>query len=109
MPRLQNLFKPHGRVMQILSITTVEDVIMSHTQEIHIVCPQCNYSNAASIPSAKYREAVYQPCNQDEDQYDHNRKDHIRCENCHNSFDFYWCAGQSKVENDTDLRNFKST
>ena len=47
MPRLQNLFKHYGRVKQILSITTVEDVIMSDAQEIHIACPQCNYSNAA--------------------------------------------------------------
>jgi hypothetical protein len=29
MPRLQNLFKHYGCVKQILSITTVEDVIMS--------------------------------------------------------------------------------
>jgi hypothetical protein len=103
MPRLQNLFKHYGCVKQILPITTVEDVIMSDAQEIHIA------SNAASISSAKYKEEVYQPCNQDEDQHDHNRKDHIRYENCQNSFDFYWCAGHAKVENDTDLRNFKST
>jgi hypothetical protein len=80
---------------------------MSDAQEIHIACPQCNYSNAAAIPIAKYKEAVYQPCNQNEGQQEHNKKDHIRCENCHNSFDFYWCAGHSMVKNDTHSRYLK--
>jgi|SRR5687768_6527312 len=62
-------------------------------------CPQCNYSNTATSSIAKYKEVVYQPCNDIEGQQDHNIKDQMRCDNCHNSFEFYWCAGHNMVEN----------
>ena len=26
-------------------------------------------------------------------------KDQIKCDNCHNSFDFFWCAGHTIMEN----------
>jgi len=32
----------------------------------HITCPQCNYSNMATAPISKYKEVVYQPCNDNE-------------------------------------------
>ena len=60
---------------------------MSEVLEFHISCPQCNYSNTATSSIAKYKEVVYQPCNDIEGQQDHNIKDQMRCDNCHNSFD----------------------
>jgi hypothetical protein len=69
----------------------------------HITCPQCNYSNMATAPISKYKEVVYQPCNDNEGKQDHNMKDQIKCESCHNRFDFYWCAGHTMMENDTNL------
>jgi hypothetical protein len=72
---------------------------MSDVQELHISCPQCNYSNTAISPISKYKEVVYQPCNDNEGQRDHNMRDQIRCDNCHNNFDFYWCAGHRTIEN----------
>ena len=56
---------------------------MSDVLEFHISCPQCNYSNIATTSIAKYKEVVYQPCNDNEGQQDHNMKDQIRCDNCH--------------------------
>ncbi len=26
-------------------------------------------------------------------------KDQMRCDNCHNSFEFYWCVGHNVMEN----------
>lgn len=75
---------------------------MSDVLEFHIACPQCNYSNSASTPNAKYKEVVYQPCNDTEGQQDHNVKDKIRCDNCHNTFDFYWCAGHVMMGNNAE-------
>ena len=77
---------------------------MSDVLEFHISCPQCNYSNIATTSIAKYKEVVYQPCNDNEDQQDHNMKDQIRCDNCHKSFDFYWCAGHTVSENNEKNR-----
>ena len=77
---------------------------MSDVLEFHISCPQCNYSNVATTSTAKYKEVVYQPCNDNEGQQDHNMKDQIRCDNCHNSFDFYWCAGHTVNENNAKNR-----
>lgn len=74
---------------------------MSDTQRIMISCPQCNYSNGVPVTIPKYKEIVYQPCNDNNVQQDHNKKDQIKCENCHNNFDFYWCEGHTVVENDT--------
>ena len=70
-----------------------------------IACPQCNFSNIATCPNAKYKEVVYQPCNDNEGQKDHNMRDQIRCNNCHNNFDFYWCAGHTTTENNRVHRN----
>jgi hypothetical protein len=71
-----------------------------------IACPQCNFSNIATCPNAKYKEVVYQPCNDNEGQKeDHNMIDQIRCDNCHNNFDFYWCAGHTTTENNRVHRN----
>jgi len=53
------------------------------------------------MPIGKYNEAEYQPCSTSDDEEDHNMKDQITCENCHNGFDFYWCAGHTTIENDT--------
>ena len=78
---------------------------MSDVQEIHIACSQCNYSNAALIPIAKYKEIVYQPCNDNEDEQDHNKIDRITGENCRNNFDFYWCLGHSVTKNDINTTN----
>jgi hypothetical protein len=75
---------------------------MSDVLEFRIACPQCNYSNSASTPTAKYKEVVYQPCNDTEGQQDHNVKDKIRCDNCHNTFDFYWCAGHVMMGNNAE-------
>jgi len=77
---------------------------MSDVLEFHISCPQCNYSNIATTSIAKYKEVVYQPCNDNEGQQVHNMKDQIRCDNCHNSFDFYWCAGHTVNENNAKNR-----
>lgn len=74
---------------------------MSDLEKIIIACPQCDYSNAIPITITKYKEVVYQPCNDKESQQDHNKKDQIKCENCDNNFDFYWCEGHTIVENDT--------
>ena len=72
---------------------------MSDPQVFHISCPQCNFSNKATAPVAKYKEVVYQPCNDVEDQQDHNMKNQTRCENCRNDFDFYWCTGHRTERN----------
>lgn len=71
---------------------------MSDVQQVYIACPQCNYSNAVTAPNAKYKEVVYQPCNDNEGQEDHNMKGQIRCNDCHKYFDFYWCAGHRMIE-----------
>jgi hypothetical protein len=76
---------------------------MINSPDFHIACPQCNYSNAVTVPVAKYKEVVYQLCNDNEGYQDHNMKDQIKCDSCHNRFDFYWCAGHTVVENDTNL------
>ena len=65
---------------------------MNNVLELHIACPQCNYSNTATTSNAKYKEVVYQLCNDNEGQQDHNMKDQIKCDNCDNSFDFFWCG-----------------
>ena len=70
-----------------------------------IACPQCNFSNIVTCPDEKYKEVVYQPCNDNEGQKNHNMRDQIRCDNCHNYFDFYWCAGHTTTENSADHRN----
>ena len=77
---------------------------MSGMQELQIACPQCNYSNTATPPIAKYKEVVYQPCDDNEGQGDHNIRDRIKCDNCHNQFDFYWCAGHPIIEGAGELR-----
>lgn len=77
---------------------------MTNPLEFHIACPQCNYSNMITSPIAKYKEVVYQPCNQNEGKQDHNMKDQIKCESCHIRFDFYWCAGHLENKNDTHLK-----
>lgn len=69
-----------------------------------IACPQCNFSNMATCPDEKYKEVVYQPCNDNEGQKDHNIRDQIRCDNCHNNFDFYLCAGHTTTENSGENR-----
>lgn len=76
---------------------------MTDLPYFQVECPQCSYSNTAIAPMSKYKEVVYQPCNDDEGQQDHNMKDQIRCDSCHNRFDFYWCAGHAVMENDTNL------
>lgn len=78
---------------------------MSDAREVHIACSQCNHTNAVPIPISKYEELVYQPCSDKEGQQDHNKKDQITCENCKNTFDFYWCAGHPIRENVTNARN----
>lgn len=77
---------------------------MTNPQEFYIACPQCNFSNKTIAP-AKYKEVVYQPCNNIEDQEDHNIRDQIICDNCHNNFDFYWCAGHKIKGNIDEQRN----
>lgn len=67
--------------------------------KFHISCPQRNYSNTATSSIAKYKEVVYYPCNDNEGQQDHNMKVQLRCDNCHNSFELYWCAGHNMMEN----------
>ena len=64
--------------------------------EFLIACPRCNYSNIATASNPKYKEVVYQSCNEKDGKHDHNVKDRIRCDSCHNDFDFYWCVGHSK-------------
>ena len=32
-------------------------------------------------------------------------RDQIRCDNCHNNFDFYWCAVHTTTENNRVHRN----
>ncbi|MDW0144772.1 MAG: hypothetical protein QOK69_07340 [Nitrososphaeraceae archaeon] len=78
--------------------------IMNNVLELHIACPQCNYSNTATTSNAKYKEVVYQPCNDNEGQQDHNMNDQIKCDNCDNSFDFFWCAGHTIMENNAKSR-----
>ncbi len=70
-----------------------------------ITCPQCDFSNIATCPDEKYKEVVYQPCNDNEGQKDHNMRDQIRCDNCHNNFDFCWCAGHTTTENSGEHRS----
>ena len=65
---------------------------MTDPQVFHIACPECDYSNIATPSSDKYKEVVYQPCNNTQDQQDHNMKDQIKCDSCNNRFDFYWCS-----------------
>lgn len=77
---------------------------MNDVLKFHIACPQCNYSNTATKSTAKYKEVVYQPYNDNEGQQHHNMKDQIRCDNCDNSFDFYWCAGHTIMENNAKSR-----
>jgi protein-arginine kinase activator protein McsA len=72
---------------------------MSEVLEFHISCPQCNYSNTATSSISKYKEIVYQPCNDDVGLQDHNVKDQMSCDNCYDTFEFYWCAGHKMVEN----------
>lgn len=31
-------------------------------------------------------------------------KDQIRCDNCDNNFDFYWCTGHTIMENNVKSR-----
>jgi hypothetical protein len=31
-------------------------------------------------------------------------KDQIKCDNCDNSFDFFWCAGHTIMENNAKSR-----
>jgi hypothetical protein len=50
------------------------------------------------------KEVVYQRCNENEGKQIHNMKDQIRCDSCHNSFDFFWCEGHTIKENDTNLK-----
>ena len=95
-----NVFKHNRCIIQGNSEQKKEAYIMSDAQ-IHITCPRCNYSDTTSMPIGKYNEAVYQPCSTSDDEEDHNLKDQISCENCHNGFDFYWCAGHTATENDT--------
>jgi hypothetical protein len=58
----------------------------------------------ATAPIPKYKEVVYQPCNENDGKQYHNMKDQIRCDSCHNSFDFYWCEGHTIKENDSNLK-----
>jgi len=58
----------------------------------------------ATAPIPKYKEVVYQPCNENGGKQNHNMKDQIRRDSCHNSFDFYWCGGHIIKENDTNLK-----
>lgn len=76
---------------------------MTDSLEFHIACPQCDYSNTATASFAKYKEVVYQPCNDTGGQQDHNMKDQIKCDSCHIKFDFYWCAGHGPKKNDPNL------
>ena len=69
--------------------------------EFHIACPMYNYSNIATTLTPKYK-VVYQPSNDNEGKQDHNMKDQIRCDNCDNNFDFYWCTGHSIMENNKE-------
>ena len=36
-------------------------------------------------------------------------KDPMRCDNCHNSFEFYWCVGHNMTENNDGGRDGKVT
>ena len=65
---------------------------MNNVLEVHIGLSTMQLLNTATTSNAKYK-VVYQPCNDNEGQQDHNMKDQIKCDNCHNSFDFFWCAG----------------
>ena len=71
---------------------------MTELEDVQIGCPQCNFSNAVTPPTAKYKEVVYTPCTDNESEADHNLKRQTRCENCHNEFDFYWCTGHTYIE-----------
>lgn len=77
---------------------------MTDPLEFHITCPHCSYSNIATAPTSKYKEAVYQPCNENDGKQDHNMKGQIKCASCHNRFEFYWCAGHPANQNDTNLK-----
>jgi hypothetical protein len=79
---------------------------MSELEDAIIGCPQCNFSNTVTPPTAKYKEVVYQPCEDNEGEADHNLKRQTRCENCHNEFDFYWCTGHSEVLGASPRRKF---
>ncbi|MBC8157486.1 hypothetical protein H7X64_04900 [Armatimonadetes bacterium] len=95
-------------IQSILSVSGIDVSIMSDAQRIMISCPQCNYSNAVPVAISKYKEIVYQPCNDKNGEQEHNKKDQTRCENCHNNFDFYWCEGHTIVENDTTTNRSKN-
>lgn len=77
---------------------------MTDSLVFSINCPQCNFSNSATAPNVKYKEIVYQLCDDNEGQQDHNIRDQIKCDNCHKDFDFYWCAGHTIIEGHGELK-----
>lgn len=97
MSRMQCLFRNFVCIVRTTEKSGGQ--IMSEVLEFHISCPQCNYSNTATSSISKYKEIVYQPCNDDVGLQDHNVKDQMSCDNCYDSFEFYWCAGHKMVEN----------
>jgi hypothetical protein len=71
-----------------------------------IGCPQCKHPNMVYPPLEKYKEVVYEPCETDGVEGDHNFKTDIECSNCYEKFKYYWCTGHTYVEGANKSRNF---
>jgi hypothetical protein len=59
----------------------------------NFACQNCGEPYQAYPPDSTFKKALLKPCENNEGDPNHNRKQFYECKNCDHKNELYWCPG----------------